>query len=150
MPRKETLILVADASGAHFYKTHDRGASITPARASLSAPANPRSHEQVSDRLGRTHASVGPARSAIAPKSDPHQAGEDAFAKSLARELEEFAGETSLEAVVIFAPPVFLGALRKNLGRQVSAKIKAEIHKDLMKASLEDIRRHVREALFPD
>jgi protein required for attachment to host cells len=150
MPRKETLILIADAAGAHFYKTQDRGASITPARESISAPANPKSHEQMSDRLGRTHASVGPARSAIAPKSDPHRAAEEAFAKALARQLDTIMQEGPYQDVLLFAPPAFLGALRKDLPRALAQRIAGEFPKDLMKSPQDEIRSHVRNALFPD
>jgi protein required for attachment to host cells len=149
MHLKPTLIVIADASGAQFFKTEDRGATIEPATTRLGAPANPASHEIKSDRPGRTHQSVGTARSAITPKTDPHQKAEDAFTRVLARHLDELAGNATYRDILIFAPPVLLGVLRKDLSRAVAAKIVGEVHKDLAKSSHEEIRAHVRQALFP-
>lgn len=150
MNHKDTLVVVADASSAHFYKTHDRGSTLERATTSLGAPANPASHDIKSDRPGRTYQSMGNARSAISPKTDPHQKAEDAFTRVLARHLDELTGDSTYQDIVIFAPPVFLGVLRKDLSRAVAAKIVKEVHKDLVKSSPEDIRTHVREALFPN
>jgi protein required for attachment to host cells len=147
---KETLIVVADASGAHFYKTHDRGATVEAATTSLAAGPNPQSHEIMSDRPGRTHASTGTARSAIEPKTDPHQKREDEFTLALARHLDLLVRDTAYQDILIFAPPVFLGVLRKDLSSAVAKKIAGEVHKDLVKSPPEEIRKHVRQALFPD
>jgi protein required for attachment to host cells len=103
----------------------------------------------VSDRLGRSHSSTTPARSAIAPKTDPHRAAEDAFAKTLARHLDALEREVPRK-LLIFAAPAFLVALRKALSRPVALNIAAEIDRDLVKAPIEDVRAHVRKALFPD
>lgn len=146
MPNKETLVVVADAAGARFFKTHDRGAHLEPAGPAFQAPPNPKSSDQMSDRLGRSQSSTTPARSAIAPKTDPHRAAEDAFAKALAHHLETLAAHE----LVIFAAPAFLGALRKELSKPVATKIAHEIDRDLYKAPIEDVRAHVRKALFPD
>ena len=148
MNHKETLVVVADASGARFYKTHNRGASIEEAAPNLSAPPNARSGEQMTDRLGRTFSRMGTRRAAIEPKSDPHQRAEDEFARSVGRRLDEIAGP--YHNVLIFAPPAFLGSLRKAIGHAVGTKLAGEVHKDLTKSSLEDLRAQVREALFPD
>lgn len=148
MPNKDIFVVVADASGARFFKTHDRGAHLEPAAPALQAPPNPKSSDQMSDRLGRSQSSTTPARSAIAPKTDPHRAAEDAFAKSLAHHLDGAAN--GYQGLLIFAAPAFLGALRKSLSQQLAGKIVGEIDRDLVKAPIEDVRAHVRNALFPD
>lgn len=146
MPNKEVFVVVADASGARFFKTHDRGAHIEPAGDTVHAPPNPKSSDQMTDRLGRSQSSTTPSRAAIAPKTDPHRAGEDAFAKALAKHLDT----VNAHELLIFAAPAFLGALRKELSKPVAAKIAHEIDRDLYKAPIEDVRTHVRKALFPD
>lgn len=149
MPSKEVFVVVADASGARFFKTHDRGAHLEPAGPTLEAPPNPKSSEQMSDRLGRSQSSASPTRSAIEPKTDPHRSAEDAFAKALAHRLDQLERQSPHD-LLIFAAPAFLGALRKVVSKAVAGRIVGEIHHDLVKSSIEDVRTHVRKALFPD
>ena len=83
------------------------------------------------------------------PNSDPHQQAEDKIAVDLANRLEGLVSDQTYAGIVIFAPPVFLGNLRRDFSGGLTKKITHEIHKDLTKSSVEDIRKHVNEALFP-
>lgn len=148
MAAKETLIVIADASGAHFYKTSNRGASVEPAAPSLPAPPNPRSRDQMTDKPGRAFSSTTPGRSAMEPRADPHKRAEDEFSRALAQQIDGTAAQYG--GILLFAPPTFLGTLRKHLGQAAAAKIVREVDKDLMKADAGRIREHVRETLFPD
>ncbi len=150
MNHKETLIVVADASGAHFYKTHDRGATVEAATSSLTAGPNPQSHEIMSDRPGRTHASTGTARSAIEPKTDPHQKREDEFTRALAATSMFSFATVPIRTFSFLHRRSCWVSLRKDLSDAVAKKIAGEVHKDLVKSPPEEIRKHVRQALFPD
>ena len=150
MRTKSTLVVVADAGRVKLFSTTNRGATINAIPGGLEAMPNPPSHKQKSDRPGRTQESIGNRRSSMEPRSDPHQKAEDDFARMLAKHLEGVAGDDSYDGILVFAPPVFLGELRRHLSRAVADKITGEIHKDLTKSTSEGVQAHVREALFPE
>jgi len=150
MPNKPTLIVVADAGRVKLFATDNRGASIASVQGGLDALPNPPAHEQLSDRPGRTHQAIGARRASMEPRSDPHQKMEEEFARTLARHLNGLLGTDSYKDVLVFAPPVMLGNLRRDLSPAVAAKIVGEVHKDLTKSPTEEVRSHVRQALFPD
>ena len=146
---KPTLIIVADAAHARAFATEDRGATLRELPGGLNAlPPAPAHH----------HSHGAPARSTqihgrkpdSESKEDPRQELKDQFARDLAHRLEGLASDQSYAGIVIFAPPVMLGDLRRDFSAGLAKKITHEIHKDLTKSSLEDIRKHVNEVLFPE
>ena len=148
MANKPTLIIVADSSRVRVFSTEDRGATIHELPGGLNAlPAAPAHH----------HSHGGPVRSSqiharkpdSESKEDPRQEQKDNFARDLAHRLEGLASDQHYAGVVIFAPPVMLGDLRRDFSAGLTKKITHEVHKDLTKASVEDIRKHVNDVLFP-
>ena len=102
---------------------------------------NPSSHDQGSERPGRVHQSVGSARHAIEPRSDPHRAAKLTFATYLGGYLE---GEAPVYAsLVLVAPPAFLGDLRLVLGKAASKRLRGALDKDLTHATPSDIAAHL-------
>ncbi len=147
MTPKRTWILVADGSRAHLFENHGRG---TGARAiegrSYSHPSDA-AHELGRDRPTRTHQSVGSARSAVEPKSDPHEKQKLDFARILAAELSEAKAASLYDHLVLVAPHPFLGALREALPAPVAEAVKAEIAKDLTKTPIADLAGHLADAV---
>ena len=103
---------------------------------------NPSTHEQGTDRPGRTHSSVGHGRSSVS-QSDWHDLEEHKFAHDVAAALERIVRERKVEALVIVAPPRALADLRKAFHDDVKKKIIAEIDKDLTKHPVYDIEKHL-------
>jgi len=91
---------------------------------------NPPTHEQGTDRPGRSHASVGPGRSAVG-QTDWHQLEEDRFAHTISDVLYKEAHKQAFDRVVIVAPPRTLGEIRKSLHPEVTQRVVAELDKDL-------------------
>ena len=146
---KPTLVVVADAAHLRLFSTHDRGASITHLSGDVDAVSNPPSRDHKSDRPGRAFSSAGARRSAIEPRSDPHQKAEETFAKEVARDVGILLSSGAYKNAVLFAPPVFLGALRQDFTEATAKMIVAQVHKDVTKLSTDEIRDHVRDALLP-
>ena len=90
---------------------------------------NPKTADQGVDRPGRTHASTGEHRSAV-QQTDWHRLEKHLFAGRIAGALYEAAHRQAFSQLVIAAPPVILGELRKALHKEVADKVVAEIAKD--------------------
>ncbi len=101
------------------------------------------SHERGTERPGRVQESAGSARHAIEPRSDPHREAKRDFAGHLADRLEAEAAR--YDRLLLVAPPAFLGDLRAALGDAARAKLRGSLDKDLVKAPVEEIARHLDE-----
>lgn len=136
----KTWILVADAGRARLFEAEARDGALLE----IGGYANPDAHARGagigSDRPPRTQESVGSARHAIEPHTDPHDKAALGFAKGLAEILEHGRVEHAYTRLVLVAPPRFLGQLRAELGAQVGKLVAGSIGKDLTHATNEDIR----------
>jgi protein required for attachment to host cells len=103
---------------------------------------NPPTHEQGTDRPGRSHSSLGPGRSSVT-QTDWHDLEEHKFAHEVAAALEKIVRERKAEALVVVAPPRALADLRKAFHPDVKKKIIAEIDKDLTRHPVYDIEKHL-------
>jgi protein required for attachment to host cells len=103
---------------------------------------NPSTHEQGSDRPGRSFASTGARRSGV-DQTDWHDLEEHRFAREIAAVLEKVVRERNIEALVIVAPPRTLADLRAAFHADVKKKIIAEVDKDLTKHPVYEIEKHL-------
>jgi len=134
------VVLVADARKAMVLV--NAGDSTYPnlqVRETMNAAANPKTSNQGSDRPGRT--AVGARRSAVG-QTDWHQAAEDEFAVRVSRALDTF---DDPPAIVVVAPPKFLAALRKHVSKATTARVVAEIAKDLTHLPVSEIEAALRQ-----
>ncbi len=136
--------LVADARYVRILERHG-GAAWAERPEALSAPANPASHQHGTERPGRVHESVGSARHAIEPRQDPHRVAEASFAHHLADELEKAAAIGRYDWLLLVAPPIFLGDLRKALGVATRQRLRGSLDKGIVQASLTAIIRQLDE-----
>lgn len=107
---------------------------------------NPPTHEQGRDKPPRAFDSNGTHRSAM-EVPDLHQKAEDRFVAGLMAELETSAASGAFEKIVLAAPPVALGVMRKEIGGALKAKIVKEIAADYVKMPVPDIAKAVQKAL---
>ena len=103
---------------------------------------NPLTHEQGTDRPGRSHSSVGAGRSSVT-QTDWHDLEEHKFAHDVAAALERIIRERKIESLIVVAPPRALADLRKAFHGDVKKKILAEIDKDLTRHPVYDIEKHL-------
>jgi protein required for attachment to host cells len=124
-----TWILVAD--GARAILMRNDGSAPKPKFTLISRyqQANPATHEQGTDRPGRTNDS-STHKSAMEP-TDWHQLAEDRFVHEIAGILSAAYHRHEFDALIIAAPPVALGEMRKALPDQIREHVLSEINKDL-------------------
>jgi protein required for attachment to host cells len=103
---------------------------------------NPPTHEQGTDRPGRTFSSAGVGRSSVS-QTDWHQLEEHRFAAEVAATLERIVRERGIKALIVVAPPRALADLRKAFHPEVKKRIIAEIDKDLTKHPIDQIEKHL-------
>ena len=134
-----TLVLVADGRKMLFLRNHCDEAQMDLHLEAHQEQDNPPTREQGTDVPGRSFASVGNRRSAMA-ETDFHQLQEDRFAAEAADILRDRALNGDFKTLVIVAPPRTLGELRKHYHKEVASRIVEELHKDLTGFPIDDIQ----------
>lgn len=147
MKPSRTWILIADGGGARILEALGRGHGLHMIAGTGQHHDEPPSHELGRDRPGRVHESIGPTHHAIEPRRDPHRALETLFAQQLSKMLSDYEASNNFDRLVIIAPPVMLGDLRKILQPKVRDKIVAEIDKDLTKIPNNEIASHIENVI---
>ncbi|MFN8644921.1 MAG: host attachment protein [Candidatus Binatia bacterium] len=127
----ETLVLIADAARARLFAT--RRQAPWQLLQSFDHPGGAaRASELVSDRPGRVQQSVADGRrSAADPKHSAHEVEAEAFARGLADALDATVAARHPRALVLVAPPRFLGHLRAVISKPVRALVGASLDQDL-------------------
>jgi len=134
------LVLVGDGQKALFLRNKGTAHRVELVVEQVLERDNPPTREQGTDRPGRSNASVGVARSAM-EETDWHTIAEERFAGELADALYRYAHANRFEKLVIIAPPKILGNLRKALHAEVTARVTAEIPKELTSHPVAEIER---------
>jgi len=100
--------------------------------------ASTATHDQGTGQPGKTHASVGAARSGY-EQTDFHQQDEDHFAADAAEMLEREVLGGRIETLIVVAAPRTLGELRKHYHAEVQRRVIGEISKDLVGRPTDEI-----------
>ncbi len=143
-----TNMWVAVLDGSKAIVMVNEGTALEPRLKVLHtlAQENPPTHEQGRDRPGRLNDMSGQHRSSVeAP--DLHQRAENAFIAEVMKALERDANKGAFEKIVVAAPPVALGTLRREVGLALKPLIVKEIAADYVKMPTQDIARAVQRAL---
>lgn len=132
------IILLAD--GARMLLLKNCGTQLEPDLRVIGHRQfeNPPNRDLFADAPGVGFSPAYPGHDTMA-RGNPHQANEDAFLASCAEALAEGAEDSS--GLVVAAPPRALGVLRRHYDERVRVRLIAEIDKDLVKHSLDDIAR---------
>jgi len=126
----DAWVMVGDGQKALFFRNEGDATYPNLEIVQVLEQDNPSSREQGSDRPGRTHSSVGTARSAM-QETNWHKLEKHRFAKDIADALYSAAHSGRYDKLVIAAPPMIMGDLRKAIHKEVSDKVVAEVSKDL-------------------
>src|SRR5688572_14415331 len=145
-----TWIVAADSSRARFLQVAGRERLVE-----IDDLINPGGRmddrEMISDAHPRFsgHGGVGKpgARTTSGPGSDRQETSAqehatDLFAKRVGDYLDKARTEHRYDELVIVAPPKFLGALRKELGKEVEKLVVDELPKDLSWFNAREIERY--------
>jgi protein required for attachment to host cells len=144
MKKKRLWVVVADGANARILKDvtaagHGEELVLQAQQARLG--------EIVSDRAGRSFASVGSRRSAIELHSDPVRDGERAFAGEIAKRLREHAMAGDFDALAIVAAPRTLGDLREAIPVRIRRTITHELVKNYTNLQGKKLWETVRDEL---
>lgn len=101
---------------------------------------NPPTHDQGTDRPGRF--SDGPTlhRSAV-DETDWHRIEKERFAKGIADRLYRAAHRGDFERLVVVAPPLVMGEMRKEFHKEVEQRIVGEVPKTLTNHTIDEIEK---------
>jgi protein required for attachment to host cells len=133
-------VMVGDGEKALFFRNEGDAVYPNLQIVDVLEQENPKSSEQGADRPGRSHASVGMARSAM-QETNWHKLEKHRFARQIADALYSAAHRGQYSKLVIAAPPMIMGDLRKAMHKEVSDKVVAEVSKDLTNMAAPDIER---------
>ena len=133
-------VMVGDGEKALFFRNEGDGYYPNLEVVDVFQQDNPRTSEQGTDRPGRAHSSVGMHRSAM-QETNWHKLEKHRFAKEIAEALYTAAHSGRYSKLVIAAPPMTMGDIRKALHKEVSEKVVAEISKDLTNMPKDEIER---------
>ena len=102
--------------------------------------SNPPTREQGSDRPGRFNDGPSAHRSAVAD-TDWHKVGKVRFADEIADRLYTMVHRGDFKEILLIAPPLVLGELRKKLHQEVTDRMVGEIPKTLTNHAVFDIEK---------
>jgi len=140
------LIIIADGGQARFVRPSGNGALHTVS-AIESPTAHKRSAELGSDHPGATMHSRSSARHALAPRRDPHDMAEEAFARFIAEQVNAAFAAGTADQLLLVAPPRTLNTVRERLGKTAAAALAGTLGKDLVKTPDHELQPHLRQFL---
>ena len=140
-----TRVLVADGAKAMVFRNAGDAQAPNLKLEKSYGQDNPPTRDQGSDKPGRTNDPFGRRSSMETP--DWHRLAEDRFIQSLAADMAADLSAGAYEKLVVVAPPIALGTLRKAMSAAVLEAIDCEIGKDLTKHPVADIEKAVTKAL---
>ena len=147
MKAKKTWVLVADGARAYIVTSEGVGGGLKPAMNYDFAASHAPSQAFGSDRPGRAADKAGGSSHAYEPRIDWHTFEKSRFAKSMAEVLDKAADGKSFDRLVLVAPPVTLGALRKALNAKTRNLVSAELGKDLTHLTIHQLPQHLEKIM---
>jgi protein required for attachment to host cells len=134
-------VVVADGEKALFLT--NAGTPDRPALQVFNAfeQPNPKTASQGEDRPGRMSDGMGTAHRSAVQETDWHRLAKHEFSREIAAVLDRAAAADRFEQLVVVAPPVVLGELRKRLGPKVTDRIIDQIDKDLTGHPVNEIEK---------
>jgi len=114
---KPTWIVVADSSRARIVQFEQPDGAMTVIRNLVHPASRLKDGELLSDRPGRVQGGPNGRKSGAKGESDSaHSKESDRFARALMKDLRDASASNTFGAIVLMAPPRFLGRLREHLG----------------------------------
>ena len=134
-------IVVADGGRARLFQAEKRTGPLVERHDIANPDARLPERELVTDTRGRGGASGNQdRRHAYGEDYDEHDRQKAVFAKDLAKRLEKLRAKGELELLYVIAEPGFLGLLRGEMGKSLTACVKGEIHHRITTDKVEEIR----------
>ncbi|WP_274626633.1 host attachment family protein [Arvimicrobium flavum] len=133
-------VVVADGENALFLRNEGDATYPNLSVVKEIHEENPPTRQQGTDRPGRYNDGPTVHRSAV-EEVDWHRLAKERFADDLAERLYRMAHRGDFDELVLVAPPLVLGEMRKKLHKEVEDKIVAEVPKTLTNHTVPDIEK---------
>lgn len=109
------------------------------------AEENPPTREQGTDRPGRYYDGANAHKSGF-EETDWHRLEKERFADGIAERLYKMAHRGDFEKLILVAPPVVLGEMRKAMHKEVADRIAGEVPKTLTNHPIPEIEKILQAA----
>lgn len=137
-------VVVADGEKALFLRNEgDAKYPNLQVFREISEPNAP-TREQGTDRPGRFNDGPNVHRSAV-QETDWHRVEKERFAKEIAERLYKMAHRDDFDKLIVVAPPVVLGEMRKEFHKEVLQRIIGDIPKTLTNHPVDEIERIIQQ-----
>jgi len=137
------LVFVSDGQRALFLRNAGDEKFPNLKTEQIFSEDNPPTHEQGTDRPGRSVESGGTHRRSSIEPTDWHEIEKERFADRVAAVLEKLVRDQNTKQIVVVAPPRTLAELRHVFHADVKKRIIAEIAKDLTNHPVWEIEKHI-------
>jgi protein required for attachment to host cells len=139
----DALVFVGDGQKALFLRNAGDATLPNLITEAVFIDKNPPTHDQGTDRPGRTFNRSATNHRSGMETTDWHELEKERFAKHVASALEQLVRAEKIKAIVVIAPPRTLAELRNAFHPDVKGRVVAEIDKDLTKLPVGEIERHL-------
>lgn len=136
---KTTWIVAADSSRARVLQVTGRERRLEEIEDLLNPEGRLQDRELADDQLGRWSGPDRPGGNSMPDPVSPREHVVERFAKRVGEYLDKARTEHRYEALVLLAPPKFLGTLRAELGKEVSKLVVRELAKDVSSLSGQEL-----------
>lgn len=140
-------VLISESSRAAIYSMATRTAGLEEVECFSNSAARLHERELTSDLPGKGFHGKDGGQHALTSRSSKKDSEALNFAKTLCDALEDGRVQGRYKELVLCASPHFLGVIRHNLTEATRRCIVAELDKNLVKATREEIRRQVHDML---
>ena len=134
------LILVADASVAHFYTY--QADKIKERLQTMAFDSTSQTHHDEIKKDDGLKADTSDHKSDL--KKETKENDRKDFSSTVADHLKKLCQDHNYTNIIIIAEPKFLGDLRKNLDKNIAGLVDKEIAKDLIHADIKEIETHLK------
>ena len=142
MKRAKLWYVIADGGRARFVARDEQGAFRTLS-SFVSTELHKSTHELGRDRPARVKESATPARHAVEPRRDLHEAAKDDFIRTVATELAAQLKDGKFDELVLVAPPGVIAELKDALSNPTAKLVVKELKKDLTKVPDHELTGHL-------
>ena len=142
MKNTKIWYVIADGGRARFVERDDRGAYRT-VLSFVASELHERARDLGLDRPARVKESATPARHAVEPRRDLHEAAKEDFVKLVAEQLDAEHGRGQFDKLVLVAPAGVLTELKQSLSKPIAKLVADDLQKDLTKVPDYDLTEHL-------
>ena len=142
MKKAKLWYVIADGGRARFVERDEEGAFRTLS-SFVSTELHKSTHELGRDRPARVKESATPARHAVEPRRDLHEAAKDDFIRTVATELAAQLKDGKFDELVLVAPPGVIAELKDALSKPTAKLVVKELKKDLTKVPDHELTGHL-------